>query len=450
MIFKRKTYSKLLEWKNKYNGSYAVLIQGARRVGKSTIAEEFAKNEYKSYIRIDFANITKNMQNIFDDISNLDRFFLRLQAETKITLYERQSVIIFDEIQLFPMVRQAIKYLVKDGRYDFIETGSLISIRKNVQNIVIPSEELKIDMYPLDYEEFLLATNNPNYGIIKTIVNTGKGLGDKTNQELMKDFRIYMAVGGMPQSVLAYIQKKDFVSIDAIKREIIELYKDDFMKIDRTGRISSIFEDIPSQLSQRKKRFTISHAVSKRKTIKDDERLADLLDSKTITICNNVKNPSISLSQTKSFEEYKLYLMDTGLFTTLLFNDENKGNEDIYKKLLSDKLSENLGYLYENVIAQILVSSGRKLYYHTWKKENNSHAYEIDFLITNKTKIIPIEVKSSRVNPHHSLDAFIKKYSKVIYDKWILSQHDVGVLSDIKMWPIYCLPALLELLEREL
>ena len=445
MVFQRKIYNKLLDWKNTYNGTYAVLIQGARRIGKSTIAEEFAKKEYKSYIRIDFANITKAMKSVFEDITDLDRFFLRLQAETKITLYERQSVIIFDEIQLFPIVRQAIKYLVKDGRYDYIETGSLISIKKNIKNIVIPSEELKIDMYPLDYEEFLLATNNPNYEIIKQIVNTNKGLGDEINKKLMKDFRIYMAVGGMPQAVLSYIQKKDFATIDLIKREIIELYKDDFMKIDRTGRISNIFEDIPSQLSQNKKRFTISHAVNKRKTIKDDERLADLLDSKTISICNNVKNPSISLSQTKSFEEYKLYLMDTGLFTTLLFNNESKINEDIYKKLLSDKLPENLGYLYENAVAQILVSSGRKLYYHTCRQDNNSHSYEIDFLITNKTKIIPIEVKSSRIKSHLSLDVFIKKYSKSIYDKWILSQHDVYKFSDIKIWPIYCLPALLEL-----
>ena len=445
MLFQRKIYNKLLDWKKTYNGSYAVLIQGARRIGKSTIAEEFAKKEYKTYIKIDFSNITKAMKSVLEDITNLDRFFLRLQAETKTTLFERQSVIIFDEIQLFPIVRQAIKYLVKDGRYDYIETGSLISIKKNVKNIVIPSEEFKIDMYPLDYEEFLLATNNPNYEIIKQIVRTNNGLGDKINQELMKDFRVYMAVGGMPQAVLAYIQKKDFATIDSIKREIIELYKEDFMKIDRTGRISNIFEDIPSQLSQNKKRFTISHAVNKRKTIKDDERLADLLDSKVISICNNVKNPSISLSQTKSFEEYKLYLIDTGLFTTLLFNNESKVNEDIYIKLLRDKLPENLGYLYENVVAQILVSSGRKLYYHTWRQDRNLHSYEIDFLITNKTKIIPIEVKSSRIKPHHSLDIFIKKYSKSIDDKWILSQHDVYKFSDIKIWPIYCLPVLLEL-----
>ncbi len=445
MLFQRKIYNKLLDWKKTYNGSYAVLIQGARRIGKSTIAEEFAKKEYKTYIKIDFSNITKAMKSVFEDITDLDRFFLRLQAETKTTLFERQSVIIFDEIQLFPIVRQAIKYLVKDGRYDYIETGSLISIKKNVKNIVIPSEEFKIDMYPLDYEEFLLATNNPNYEIIKQIVRTNNGLGDKINQELMKDFRVYMAVGGMPQAVLAYIQKKDFATIDSIKREIIELYKEDFMKIDRTGRISNIFEDIPSQLSQNKKRFTISHAVNKRKTIKDDERLADLLDSKVISICNNVKNPSISLSQTKSFEEYKLYLIDTGLFTTLLFNNESKVNEDIYIKLLRDKLPENLGYLYENVVAQILVSSGRKLYYHTWRQDNNSHSYEIDFLITKKTKIIPIEVKSSRIKPHHSLDIFITKYSKSIDDKWILSQHDVYKFSDIKIWPIYCLPVLLEL-----
>ena len=443
MVFKRKIYDELKAWKNTHYGTYAALILGARRIGKSTIAEEFAKNEYKSYIKIDFANITKNMLSVFDDITNLNVFFLRLQAETNTTLYERDSVIIFDEIQLYPKARQAIKYLVKDQRYDYIETGSLISIRKNVKDIVIPSEEHKIEMFPMDYEEFLLATNNQNYEIIKKLVQNGKPIGDSTNKKLMRDFRIYMAVGGMPQAVEAYIQKKDFAYIDAVKRKIIELYKEDFNKIDASGKIGKIFEDIPSQLALNKKRFSISHATKSRKTTKDEERLIELIDSKTISVCHNIKDPNNSFSLTKSLYEYKLYLIDTGLFTTLLFNDESKVNEDIYSKLLSDKLPENLGYLYENAVAQILSSNGNKLYYHSWKKNDSTHSYEIDFLMPDNTKIIPIEVKSSRISSHESLDVFSKKYSKKISEKWIISQHDIGEKDGIRLWPVYCLPVLI-------
>ena len=443
MIFKRKIYNELLEWKNRYHGTYAVLIKGARRVGKSTIVEEFAKNEYKSYIRIDFSDLTKEMASVFEDISNRDLFFLRLQAETKITLYERESAIIFDEVQLYPKVRQAIKHLVKDHRYDYIETGSLISIRKNIKDIIIPSEELSIEMRPMDYDEFMWAIGNDTTDIIGQLIKMKKGLGDSVNRKVMRDFRIYMAVGGMPQAIEAYINKKNFIEIDRIKREIIELYKEDFNKIDKSGKLGKIFEDIPSQLAHNRKRFYISHALRKRKREKDEERLADLIESKTINICYNVSAPSISLSQSKIFDEYKLYLADTGIFTTLLFNNESKINEDIYKKLLSDKLPENLGYLYENAVAQMLVASGKNLYYHTWKKNNSTHSYEIDFLIHQNNKIVPIEVKSSRIRPHESLDEFGKKYSKIVSSKWILSQHDIGKIDDIDLWPIYCLPKLL-------
>ena len=444
MIFKRKIYNKLLEWKNKSNGKSAILVEGARRVGKSTIVEEFAKNEYKTYIKIDFSNVSKSIKSIFDDITNIDLFFLRLQAETKITLYNRESAIIFDEIQLFPQARQAIKHLVKDGRYDYIETGSLISIKKNVENILIPSEEYSINMYPMDYEEFLWAIGNDSYDIIRKIVETKRSLGDNINQKVMRDFRIYMAVGGMPQSVAQYIDKKNFQEIDEIKREIIKLYKDDFNKIDKSGRLSSIFEDIPSQLAIHTKRFYISQATGKKKTVKDEERLFNLIDSKTINICHNVSEISVSLSQSKIFDEYKLYVADTGLFITLLFNDESQINENIYRMLLSDKLPENLGYVYENIVSQMLVSAGHKLYYHTWPKRNSTHSYEIDFLIHNDIKIVPIEVKSSRIRPHESLDEISKKYKKRINKKWILSQHDIGSIDDIELWPIYCLPVLLE------
>lgn len=439
-IFKRKIYNSLLDWKKTWDGAYSVLIQGARRVGKSTIAEQFAQNEYKSYIKIDFAHITREMLDIFDDISNLPMFFLRLQAETNVTLYERESVIIFDEIQLYPKVRQAIKYLVADRRYDYIETGSLISIKKNVKGIVIPSEEHKIDMYPMDYEEFLWALNNPNYEIIKQFAELKQPIGEATNRKLMRDFRIYMAVGGMPQSVEAYIQGKNFAEIDAVKRDIIELYKDDFRKIDSSGRISKIFESIPSQLALKKKRFMINRATGKKRTNKDEELLSDLLDSKTVLICNDVEDPGLSLSQTKQEDAFKLYIADTGLFTTLLFNDEMKAHEDIYRKLLSNKLPENLGYLYENAAAQVLTACGRKLYYHTWNTPEGNHHYEIDFLIVQNAKLSPIEIKSARITLHESMNVFSEKYSRLIYKKYLFSQHDIAKDGDLQIWPIYCLP----------
>lgn len=445
-MFKRKVYDQLKNWKQTYDGTYAAMIQGARRVGKSTVAEAFAQNEYRSYIKVDFANITEELVDVFKDIADLDMFFLRLQAETGVTLYERESVLIFDEIQLFPKARQAIKYLVQDHRYDYIETGSLISIRKNVKDIVIPSEEHKIDMYPMDYEEFQWATGNENYNLIRQMVEKEKPIGEATNRKLMRDFRVYMAVGGMPQAVEAYIQKKDFAVIDKIKREIIELYKDDFNKIDQSGLISRMFESIPAQLALKKKRFVISRATGKKKNIKDEERLSDLLSSKTVQICNNVTDPGISLSQTKSDDQFKLYLTDTGLFTTLLFNDESQVHEDIYRKLLSNKLTANLGFLYENIAAQIIASSGRKLYYHTWRKENSTHSYEMDFLVISKTKVVPIEVKSSRIRPHDSMDAFAAKYSRHMGEKIIVSGRDIGKDGDIKLWPLYCLPVLMELL----
>ena len=441
-MFKRKVYSQLLEWKSTFTGTYAALIQGARRVGKSTVAEAFAKNEYKSYIKIDFAHISNDMLSIFNDISNLDLFFLRLQAETNVTLYKRESVIIFDEIQLYPRVRQAIKYLVADHRYDYIETGSLLSIRKNVKGILLPSEEHKIDMYPMDYEEFLWAVNNPSYEIIKYLAETGKPVGESTNQKLMRDFRIYMAVGGMPQAVLAYVQQKNFSAIDDIKREIIELYKDDLKKIDPSGRISRIFESIPSQLALKKKRFVISYATGKKRTLKDEERLSELLDSRTVLLCSHTEDPGVSLSQTKNDDKFKLYLADTGLFTTLLFNDERHINDDIYRKLLSDKLAENLGFLYENAAAQIISSNGRKLYYHTWSKKESTHYYEIDFIIAQNAKLVPIEIKSSAIKKHESIDEFSVKYPHDVGKKYLFSQHDIAKDGDLQLWPMYCLPVL--------
>ena len=443
-MFKRKAFEKLKYWKENKAPKYSVLLEGARRVGKTTIAEEFAKQEYRSYIKVDFANIQKDVLDAFDDITNLDIFFLRLQTATGITLYKRESVIIFDEIQLMPKVRQAIKYLVADGRYDYVETGSLISIKKNVKDIVLPSEEMKIQIYPMDYEEFMWAIGNDTYNILRELYKHGKSVGNSLNRKLMRDFRIYMAVGGMPQAVEAYVEGRNFTEIDEVKREIIGLYKDDFYKIDNTGLIGRMYDSVPSQLAADKRSYVISAATGKKKIDKDLERLHDLLDSKTVLPCYNVYNPSIALSQTRDNDTFKLYLADTGLFTTMIFDSSRETDVNIYTKLLSDSLPADLGYLYENAAAQIITSSDRSLYYHTWEKENSSHYYEIDFLLSSKAKIVPVEVKSSGIGKHESITIFQKKYSKHIADQILLSQKDVGNDEMLKLYPIYMLPFILE------
>ena len=443
-MFKRKAFEKLKYWKEKKAPKYAVLLEGARRVGKSTIAEEFAKQEYKSYIKIDFANVRKEILDVFEDIAEPDIFFLRLQTAAGITLHKRESVIIFDEIQLMPKVRQAIKYLVVDGRYDYIETGSLISIKKNVKDIVIPSEEIKIQVYPMDYEEFMWATGNETYQVLKELYKRGKAVGNSLNRKLMRDFRVYMAVGGMPQAVEAYVEGKNFTEIDEVKREIINLYKDDFFKIDGTGLIGRMYESIPTQLATDKRSYVISAATGKKKVDKDMERLYNMLDSKTVLPCYNVLNPSVTLSQTMDNQTFKLYLADTGLFTTMIFSSSGETDENIYTKLLSDSLPADLGYLYENAVAQVINAAERPLYYHTWRKDNVTRYFEIDFLVASKTKIVPIEVKSSGLGMHKSITEFQRKYSKNTAASILLSQKDVGQVEMLKLYPIYMLPYILE------
>ena len=287
------------------------------------------------------------------------------RPETGITLYEHDSLIIFDEVQLFPKARQAIKHLVHDGRYSYLETGSLISIKKNVKDILIPSEEMKIEVYPMDYEEFCDATGS-NYGLLRQIYERDAAIGQATNRKLMRDLRIYMAVGGMPQAVEAYINGKNFSEIDMVKRQIISLYEEDFKKIDAFGRISALYHAIPAQLAKDARKYRITTAIGKRNNTKAEELLYELLDSKTVLPCYNSTNPRASLTDTKDFYSYKLYLSDTGLFVTLIFIDRSVAENDIYAKLLSDKLPANLGYLYENLVAQMIAATGRELYYHTY------------------------------------------------------------------------------------
>ena len=301
---------------------------------------------------------------------------------------------------------------------------------------------MKIDVYPMDYEEFCWACNK-DYSILETIVQYNKPVGQATNRVLMRDFRLYMAVGGMPQAVEAYLEKKTFQEIDVIKKEIIELYKDDFRKIDSSGRISMIYDSIPSQLALGKNKFVLSSAINKRVSNKDEELLYDLIDSKTVLICYNVTQPSISLNLTKNIDEFKLYLSDIGLFTTMLFNDKRLISENIYNKLLSDKLEANLGYLYENAIAQIIKANNRELYYHTWLEEGKTHSYEIDFIISNENKIIPIEVKSSNHNNHKSINEFCSKYSSCLSRRILFSQKDLSNDEMLELKPIYLAPVII-------
>ena len=441
MYFKRKAYKKLLEWKEKYAEKYAVLLEGARRVGKSTIAEHFAQNEYKSYILIDFSKAADNIRDCYNDIGNLNKFFLRLQAETGVTLYEHESLIIFDEVQLFPQARQAIKHLVADGRYNYLETGSLISIKKNVKDILIPSEEMKIQVYPMDYEEFCAAVGN-NYDLLKQIYHMNSAIGQATNRKLMRDLRIYMAVGGMPQAVEAYLEGKNFSEIDMVKRQIIALYEEDFKKIDASGRISALYHSIPAQLAKDSRKYRITTAIGKRNNTKSDELLYELIDSKTILPCYNSTDPRVSLTDTKDFDSYKLYLSDTGLFVTLMFIDRPVTENDIYAKLLSDKLPANLGYLYENLVAQMIAASGRELYYHTWEKKGSTHYYEVDFLISEGSKIKAFEIKSSGTGKHESIKVFYKKFSKNVNNIYLLSQKDVGKEENLLLKPFYLMPFL--------
>ena len=442
MYFKRKVYDQLSAWKEKYSDKYAVLLEGARRVGKSTIAETFGRNEYKSYILIDFSKTTDNIRDCFEDIANLNMFFLRLQAETGVTLYKHESLIIFDEVQLFPQARQAIKHLVADGRYSYLETGSLISTKKNVKDILIPSEEMKIQVYPMDYEEFCNATGN-SYKLLQQIYDMGTAIGQATNRKLMRDLRVYMAVGGMPQAVEAYVEGKNFSEIDMVKRQIISLYEDDFKKIDASGRISALYHAIPAQLSKDSRKYRITSAIGKKNNTRAEELLYELIDSKTILPCYNSTDPRVSMADTKDFDSYKLYLADTGLFVTLMFIDRPVTENDVYAKLLSDKLPANLGFLYENLVAQMISASGRELYYHTWEKAGSTHYYEVDFLISEGSKVNAFEIKSSGSGKHESNKAFYKKFSNNVHDIYLLSQKDAGKDENLLLKPFYLMPFLI-------
>ena len=442
-MFRRKIYSKLLAWKQESEGKTALLVEGARRVGKSTVVEEFAQKEYKSYILIDFSKASKEVKGLFEDVSDLDYIFLRLQLIFKVDLHKRESVIIFDEVQLCPMARQAIKHLVKDGRYDYIETGSLISIKKNIKDILIPSEERKVSMYPMDYEEFLWAIGDQSTAkLLSEVLEKRIPLGDVTHRKLMRDFRLYMLVGGMPQAVSAYIETNNFRKVDEVKRDIIQLYLDDFKKIDATGKMSLLFNAIPAQLNTNASRYQVSSVLEGDRADQILELIADMADSRTIQIAYHANDPNVGLANAKDLRRFKLFMADTGLFVTMIFKDKEFTENIIYEKLLSDKLSVNLGYVYENAVAQILAANGHALYYYTFLNEKTNHNYEIDFLLSKKNKLCPIEVKSSGYSVHKSLDAFAEKYSDRIVEKYLVYTKDLKKDEDVVMIPVYLVPFL--------
>ncbi len=438
IYFKRKMYDTMLKWKSERNGDTALLIQGARRIGKSTIAEEFARHEYKSYILIDFSKVSKEVTDLFNDISDLNYLFLRLQFIYQVQLYERESVIIFDEVQLQPLARQAIKHLVKDHRYDYIETGSLISVRSKSRDIIIPSEETKVDMYPMDYEEFRWALGDTaTVSLLRTAFEKKLPLGDAVHRKLMRDFRLYMLVGGMPQAVSAYIKTNNFAAVDLTKRDIIALYEEDFGKIDDSGRAKALYDDIPAQLSKNALRYQVSKAIKDEKVERVVNVVKVMVDSMTVNVAYHTDDPNAGLTLTKNEQYFKMYASDTGLFVTLAFKDSDITENVIYDKLLNDKLSTNLGYVYENVIAQMLRATGKNLFYHTISYAEGKKYYEIDFVIPDKHKISPIEVKSSGYKTHKSLDEFCSKFSDHIMNKYLIYTKDYKRENGVEYIPVY-------------
>lgn len=436
--FRRKIYDTMLKWKRERNGDTALLIQGARRVGKSTIAEEFASKEYKSYIFIDFSKVSQEVSDLFNDISDLDYLFLRLQFIFQVKLYERKSVIILDEVQQQPMARQAIKHLVKDHRYDYIETGSLISVRSKSRNIIIPSEETKINMFPMDYEEFRWALGDTaTIPMLREAFEKKTPLGNAVHRKLMRDFRLYMLVGGMPQAVAAYIKENNFTAVDLVKRDIIALYEEDLGKIDDIGRAKAMYDAIPAQLSRNTSRYQVGNAIPNEKINRVINIIKDMEDSMTTNIAFHSDDPNAGLALTKNHEYFKMYTSDTGLFVTLAFMDNDITENIIYEKLLNDKLSTNLGYVYENMIAQMLRAIGKNLFYHTIPYAEGKKYYEIDFIITDKHKISPIEVKSSGYKSHKSLDEFCVKFSERIMHRYVIYTKDYKCENGIEYIPIY-------------
>lgn len=444
---KRKIYNDILEWKNESNGTTALLIEGARRVGKSYIAEKFAKENYKSYILIDFSKVAEEVKKLFDEyLDNLDYLFTYLSQYYGVKLYERKSLIIFDEIQFCPRARGAIKHLVADGRYDYLETGSLISIKKNVKDILIPSEEEKLRMYPFDFEEFLWAMGNETLmDFIKECYKKKMPLGQALHRKAMDYFKEYLIVGGMPQAVEMYSKTRDFEKVDKIKRNILNLYREDIRKHaeELNLKVEQIFDTIPSQLQKHEKKFNISNLDENARYRNYEGAFYWLDDSGLVNIAYNTTEPNIGLGQRMDTNVLKCYMFDTGLLLSMTFNEKNLVNEEIYKKILFDKLSFNEGMILENIVAQMLVSSGRKLYFFSRnERDDSAETMEVDFLIstdkiTSKHNIVPIEVKSGDRYTFTSLKKLKNKYNDYLAKSVIIHTKDLKEENDILYIPIY-------------
>lgn len=443
-MFKRKIYSEILKWKEESEGTSALLIEGARRIGKSTVVEEFAKNEYKDYLIIDFSIAEQALKDNFDNIGNMDTFFRNLFIIVGKTLTKRESVIIFDEVQLFPKARQAIKHLVKDGRYDYIETASLISINKNVKDILIPSEEESIQMYPMDFEEFLWAIGNHLYAdVIREAYKNRKPLGADNHRRIMQTFRNYLAVGGMPQAVSAYVDGKDFVSIDRVKRNILKLYIKDLQKHDEndSDRAGAVFRSLPEQLSNHSHIFKLSTVGVNART-RNCKNAIDFLDqSMIVNNCINVTQPEVALELYADRSRFKMFMGDTGLLVTYILQNSKETPEKLYRSLILDDIDINQGMIFENMVAQMLKVSGYDLYFHEYnykaaENESKKH-YEIDFLIVKGKRIVPLEVKSSDYKNHKSFDYFKEKYQLKMNERYIIYTKDMEWKDDILFMPIY-------------
>ena len=449
---KRKIYEKLLDWKHKEAGRTALLIDGARRVGKSYIANEFAEAEYKSHILIDFNRAPKEVVDLFDNyLNDLDTLFMYLSNFYGTKLYERETLIILDEVQLCPRARSAIKYLVADGRYDYLETGSLMTIKKNVKDILIPSEEEHIKMYPLDFEEFLWARDNDMLmPFIRNCYEKKQPMGQALHRKAMDYFRQYMIVGGMPQAVERYVQTRDFDSVDRVKRSILELYRADIVKHAEgyEMKVEQIFDDIPAQLQKHDKKFKLS-SLKKEARFRDyEDAMFWLSDAMIMNVCYNSTAPSIGLKLNMDRMTLKCYMADTGLLISHAFDENGIVSEEIYKKLLFDKLEVNKGMIVENIVAQMLVASGHKLYFYAnASRDDVTERMEIDFLIakskiSNRHNISPIEVKSSKNYTLRSLQKFKSKFDEQTHIPYVIHPGDYKEENGIVYLPLYMTPLL--------
>lgn len=444
---KRSIYNQLVNWKQKYQGSTALLLDGARRIGKSYIVEKFAQNEYKSYILIDFNHIQKELIDLFENYSSdLDKFFMYLSTIYNRKLYPRNSLIIFDEVQLYPKARSLIKYLVADGRYDYIETGSLISIKRNIKDIIIPSEEQHLEMFPMSFEEFLWATDNTAlYEIIRDKFNKKEKMGQALHRKTIELFRTYMIVGGMPQAVKSYIQKQDFEVVDQIKRNILNLYREDISKYasNYEMRVKGIFDEIPSQLQKHEKKFKWSSLGKNVKYRNCEDALYWLSDGMIANLCFNTSEPSVGLELNRQKMTLKCYMSDTGLLFSHAFDKQVIDAEKLYQKILFNKLSINQGMLVENVVAQMLRATGRKLYFYSNSSRNCCEdRMEIDFLITknqisSRHNIIPIEVKSGKNYTLTSITKFKNKFKEQTGQPIVLHEGDISIEQDFIYLPLY-------------